>query len=1181
MDSIDIFHKGGSQTQSCPASINSLVTQTNTKMSKKKKKQQKSRSIGVAETNSIKSSSPSPAATKNQNTRSDDDNDIVVVSDIVMLKLVPASSTTLFNTITSNNGTTTTRGNNKSSLKYTPTILLHEADAHRLDVTNGEKVIVLATSTANTTNTNNTVDDPSLLPIIRSGMVQVKIQIKEDETSLMGSPTNKKSVKLRPGTCQLFPSTLAESFWIHSTPPLHLTPTSTCHHFHDDDDNEHFTSIGSHHNTTTTTTTSATTSSLTTPSKTTTTTTASSSKSKSKFSFAIGGGGWNDAMGTSPAATTTPLSTAQSTSRISPLSSTTKQRNITTTSSSSSLLCCLLVTPVESALGDMITSRLCRTAKTMTLLSSLENNDVVAAPTDLTRIGMTTSTNTNTTENPIPTTTTTTTTTTIGPLTHYQQRLVIAHVVGEYVSLDTILPLSMQGRKVKYQVTKIKPVPDVDTTTTITIPRVTTTIGDIDNNNNNNNNDNNNTPELEITANLQQLSLQNDFRTLETSLTRSLLQLFNESTHPPPPQQQQRESLILYRITYETKINLTTTLLGGEKNNDDDDDDDDSSCFNHEIKTRSFHSKPLVTGLDTILQQVQSVLQIPFIHPDLFDDRRRPQQQQQYHRNLRPPKGLLLYGPSGVGKSRLANQVANQMARTLSLHVESVHGTTIQSQTALVGQAEQQLVRIFHNAQQPRPGKKGCLLILDDIHLICPRRQGMDVAADRLASTLLALMDGMESAPPENPTEEYYYYFPMVILAVTTNPDMLDAALRRPGRLDTEIEMSIPDEPSIRAKILRFQLDNFGATTTFPFTETEWLALARLAKGFTGADLTLAAKEAIRKSYYYYVTSSETDSTMDDHSVTLDIMKSAIRSVKPSAIKAVSVEIPHVPWSSIGGMDHVKTQLREAIELPLMHATMFQTLGIRPPRGVLLYGPPGCSKTLMARALATEGHMNFLAVKGPELLSKWLGESERALAALFRRARLASPSVIFFDEVDAIASKRGGGGSGGGERLLSQLLTELDGIHQGNDSSGGGRVVIVCATNRPDLLDSALMRPGRIDRKIYVGVPDDKSREKILELGLQGKTCAADIDIRQLVDDKISGGLSGAELMAACRDAAFLAMEEYEDALEKDDQPTPAQTLEDPIIRMDHLVSTLSAMERQITPEMLDFYASFQGKSTA
>jgi SpoVK/Ycf46/Vps4 family AAA+-type ATPase len=319
-------------------------------------------------------------------------------------------------------------------------------------------------------------------------------------------------------------------------------------------------------------------------------------------------------------------------------------------------------------------------------------------------------------------------------------------------------------------------------------------------------------------------------------------------------------------------------------------------------------------------------------------------------------------------------------------------------------------------------------------------------------------------------------------------------------------------------------LDNLGANTS-TITEDNWLSLAGRAKGFTGADLKLAAKEAVRKCAIQ-------DPHADSSVMTLEILQQAVACVKPSAIKAVTVEVPRVPWTSIGGMDDVKTQLREAIELPLTHGDMFEKLGIRPPRGVLLYGPPGCSKTLMARALATEGHMNFLAVKGPELLSKWLGESERALAALFRRARLASPAVIFFDEVDAIASRCGGGG-GGGERLLSQLLTEMDGIQHGSGAGSKERVVIVCATNRPDLLDGALMRPGRIDRMIYVGVPDASSRERILRIGLKGKACAGDIDFAQLVDEKVSVGLPGAKLVAACRGAALKAMEEYKDGKEK------------------------------------------------
>ncbi len=490
--------------------------------------------------------------------------------------------------------------------------------------------------------------------------------------------------------------------------------------------------------------------------------------------------------------------------------------------------------------------------------------------------------------------------------------------------------------------------------------------------------------------------------------------------------------------------------------------------------TNSTSSQPssLLAGLDETIEKVQSLLMTPLLHPELF----------QSDNSLRPPKGVLLYGSSGSGKSTLATQVAQTLRIRHKVHVQEISCSKLQSQTSLVGQAERELVRHFEIATN-YSSVAASLIVLDDVHLICPRRQGMNVGADRLASTLLALLDGVDHSKEKKTL--------VMVLAVTNNPSLLDPALRRPGRLDAEVEIPLPDEPATRSKILQFQLKSFGVSATIDDESDEWIGLARLAKGFTGADIQLAAKEAIRMSILRDSRGRNADLVIE---VTKQDIETAIRSIKPSAIKAVSVEIPQVHWSSIGGMDEVKRQLREAIELPLTHEAMFQRLGIRPPRGVLLYGPPGCSKTLMARALATEGHMNFLAVKGPELLSKWLGESERALASLFRRARLASPSIIFFDEVDAIATKRGGGSSGGGERLLSQLLTELDGIQSGGDQKKH-RVVVICATNRPDLLDGALMRPGRIDRMIYVGVPDMPSRLRILEIGLQGKSCEVDLDV--------------------------------------------------------------------------------------
>lgn len=539
-----------------------------------------------------------------------------------------------------------------------------------------------------------------------------------------------------------------------------------------------------------------------------------------------------------------------------------------------------------------------------------------------------------------------------------------------------------------------------------------------------------------ILANLSQLSLE-DSSTEEAMLLKALRSMDESETR----------SLLLYKVTYQTQI-----VFGPEE----------ASNRTNQERVK----QPLVAGLDVAIKQVQAMLSTPLHQPHLF------------HGSLRPPRGVLLHGPGGVGKSSMALQIAQNLESTVN--VEHVNCTSLQSETAIVGQAEQRLSQLFQSAERPREGKGGTLLILDDVHLICPKRKGTDPGADRLSATLLALLDGIGGSSAKAT---------VVVLAITTNPSLLDPALRRPGRLDAEVEVPLPDEPATRAEILRFQLDSMGGRATVP--EDKWLSLARLAKGFTGADCKLAVKEALRNA----VLQRESDiSASDTIEVSIDNLEKAIRLTKPSAIKSVTVEIPQVHWSSIGGMEQVKRELREAIELPLTHGHIFQQLRIRPPRGVLLYGPPGCSKTLMARALATEGHMNFLAVKGPELLSKWLGESERALASLFKRARLASPSVIFFDEIDAIASKRGGSSSGG-ERLLSQLLTELDGVQNGDDGGKKPRVVVVGATNRPDLLDSALMRPGRIDRMIYVGVPDEQSRAGIFTLGLKDKACAGDIDV--------------------------------------------------------------------------------------
>lgn len=595
-----------------------------------------------------------------------------------------------------------------------------------------------------------------------------------------------------------------------------------------------------------------------------------------------------------------------------------------------------------------------------------------------------------------------------------------------------------------------------------------------------------------------------------------------------------------YRITAKTKINLISSLdeVGTIK---------EARCDVMSPDKSTTRPLPrLCAGLDNILSKINDTLLPPLIHPTLFPA----------DGPLRPPKGALLFGPPGVGKSCLAAQVALNFRTTNEVFVRSVNCADILSDTAVVGEAEKTLTEIFKEAER-NALPNGSLVVLDDVHLICPRR-GEAKGSDQIAGTLLALLDGIN--PNQRRNRKSNENGGLVILAVTTDPSSLDPALRRPGRLDVEIEVPVPDETA-KSEILSHFFSQFQADTVVNVSADDITKLARLAKGFTGADCKLAVKEAVRNAFFRNA-SNEIDTSKT--SIKFSDLDHAIRITKPSAIKSVAVEIPHVSWSDIGGMDHVKLILKESIELPLTHPHLFEMMKVPPPRGILLYGPPGCSKTLMARAIATSGNMNFLAVKGPELLSKWLGESERALASLFRRARLASPSVIFFDELDAIAQKRGSSGGSGGDRLLSQLLTELDGVSSDGHSS---RVVIVGATNRPDILDPALTRPGRMDRKIYVGLPNAKGRESIFGIGLKGKRCHEDVDVAKIASDDISHGYTGAEIVSICRDAALLAIGEMDDG-----------NLEPPQIRLGHMLEAIKNLKPRTTSEMLHFYDSYGRK---
>jgi len=493
-----------------------------------------------------------------------------------------------------------------------------------------------------------------------------------------------------------------------------------------------------------------------------------------------------------------------------------------------------------------------------------------------------------------------------------------------------------------------------------------------------------------------------------------------------------------------------------------------------------------VGGLHEEIQRVREMVELPLRHPELFQ-----------RLGIEPPKGVLLHGPPGCGKTLLARAVANESEANFF----SINGPEIMSK--FYGESEARLREIFQQAQQNAPS----IIFIDELDAIAPKREEVTGEVERrVVAQLLALMDGLSGRGN------------VIVIGATNRPGALDPALRRPGRFDREIEIGVPDKPG-RYEIIQIH------TRGMPLAEdVDLKKLSEITHGYTGADLSALGRETAMKSLRRYLPQINLEeerippSVLEKMEVTMEDFINAYKEITPTAMREVYIEIPTVHWDDIGGLGEVKEDLKEAVEWPLNNPAIFSRLGIKPPKGILLLGPPGCGKTLLAKAVATESAANFITIKGPEIFSKWVGESEKAIREVFRKARMAAPAVIFFDEIDSLLPRRGLGFSDSGvsERVISQLLTEMDGIVTLED------IVVIAATNRPDMVDPAVLRPGRFDRLIYVPEPDEESKIQIFKIYTKNMPLAKDVDTKALASN--SKNYSGADIEALCREAAMVAL---------------------------------------------------------
>jgi len=524
-----------------------------------------------------------------------------------------------------------------------------------------------------------------------------------------------------------------------------------------------------------------------------------------------------------------------------------------------------------------------------------------------------------------------------------------------------------------------------------------------------------------------------------------------------------------------------------------------------------------IGGLHNEILKVREMIELPLKHPELFD-----------RLGIDPPKGVLLHGPPGTGKTLIAKAVANESGASFY----TINGPEIMSK--FYGQSEENLRKIFEEAEKNAPS----IVFIDEIDAIAPKRSEVHGEVERrVVSQLLTLMDGLKGRGK------------LIVIGATNIPDSIDPALRRPGRFDREIKIDVPDRNG-RKEILQIHTRGMPMSKDVNLDE-----LADITYGFVGADLMALAREAAMNALRRYLPEIDLEKPipvdmLEKMEVTGEDFRNAHRGIEPSAMREFFVEIPKVTWNDIGGLEDIKQHLREAVEWPLTKPEIFKRMGIHAPRGILLYGPPGTGKTLLAKAVANESKANFISIKGPEVMSKWVGESEKAVRELFKKARQVAPTIVFLDEIDSIAPRRGTySGSHVTDSVVNQLLTSIDGL----ESMQG--VVVIGATNRPDIIDPGLLRPGRFDRLILIRAPDKKVRLEILKIHTKGMPLAEDVDINELAN--ICENYSGADLEALCREAAMIAVREDSNAKK---------------VKKKHFTKAMESVRASITPDIIKFY---------